>query len=207
MLLEKIVFISALIFSFAFLHSLLAAESIKKRFQFRFYRLFYSLVATIHFSIIFFFIVWLIKSSTEYTFPLSLEIRVFFFLIGIFGGLIVIASLLQTDVLSFIGFKLSKEEKFVKSGLYSFIRHPMYLGTIFLLVSGFLFLSNWLYFIVVIDFTAYIIIGAFLEEKKLIRTFPEYNTYKRQTPFLFPYRWSFFKRLFIKRAPSDHETR
>ena len=72
-------------------------------------------------------------------------------------------------------------------GVHRYIRHPLYMGTLLLLWSIFLFfplLSNLLACGMI---TLYTLIGIRFEEKKLSREFGEsYDIYKRTTPMLIP---------------------
>ncbi len=82
---------------------------------------------------------------------------------------------------------LSGHGKFVVSGIHRVIRHPWYLGGIMIVWSGDLSLSTILNNMVI---TCYFIIGAMLEERKLVREFGEpYREYQRNVSMLFPYKW------------------
>jgi protein-S-isoprenylcysteine O-methyltransferase Ste14 len=95
----------------------------------------------------------------------------------------------QTDMLSFVGLRqLVDEEKkgdLVISGLYRFVRHPLYT-----LSLGILWLSPSMTvnsFVVYAALTVYILIGIVFEERKLLREFgQEYAAYKSITPMLIP---------------------
>jgi protein-S-isoprenylcysteine O-methyltransferase Ste14 len=100
--------------------------------------------------------------------------------------------LLQTGVMSFLGLRQlisttrDNSTKFVTNGLYRWVRHPLY-------TAGLLII--WLFPIMTCNFlalnigiTAYIIIGALLEERKLEGEFGEaYVEYKKSTPMLIPF--------------------
>jgi protein-S-isoprenylcysteine O-methyltransferase Ste14 len=82
---------------------------------------------------------------------------------------------------------LSGYGKFVASGIHRMIRHPWYLGGIMIVWSGDLSLSTILNNMVI---TSYFIIGAILEERKLVREFGEpYREYQRNVSMFFPYKW------------------
>jgi len=73
------------------------------------------------------------------------------------------------------------------SGVLGMIRHPWYAAGIFLLWGGQLDISA---IIVNTILTAYLIIGAFLEEKKLVREFGmEYRAYQARVSMFLPYQW------------------
>jgi protein-S-isoprenylcysteine O-methyltransferase Ste14 len=74
-----------------------------------------------------------------------------------------------------------------QGGLNRYVRHPLYFGTllfVWALFFVFPFLSNLLTCVVI---TLYTILGAMLEEKKLVKQFGEqYISYKKQVPMLIP---------------------
>ena len=73
------------------------------------------------------------------------------------------------------------------SGILGITRHPWYLSTILLIWARQLDASA--IFINVI-LTFYLIVGTYLEEKKLVREFGEkYLIYQKRVPMLIPYKW------------------
>lgn len=103
--------------------------------------------------------------------------------------MLLLVAVLQTDTLSFIGLRqLFEDEKpgqLVTRGLYTLVRHPLYLFSLSFLWLGPTMSVNSLVFN--IGVTAYFIIGAYFEERNLLRDFGEaYAVYKRNTPFLIP---------------------
>jgi protein-S-isoprenylcysteine O-methyltransferase Ste14 len=82
---------------------------------------------------------------------------------------------------------MSAYNSFVVSDIHRMIRHPWYLGGILIVWSGDLSLSTILNNMVI---TSYFIIGAILEERKLVREFGEsYREYQRNVSMLLPYKW------------------
>ena len=82
---------------------------------------------------------------------------------------------------------LSENARFVATGIHRVIRHPWYLGGILIVWARDLgpsaILNN-----LVID--AYFVIGAVLEERKLIFEFGEsYREYQRKVSMFLPYKW------------------
>ena len=142
--------------------------------------------------IILFFVVWVIDSLSFFIFRYSTV------LVGLFS----LPVLLPPAALS-LGFGLRlvakshnavfdctvHQPRLIDSSVYSWVRHPMYLG-ILLLCLGFFFLSSsllsfgvWLAFFILYDkMAAY-------EEKDLIRILgEEYTAYQKRVPKWFPYR-------------------
>ncbi|MFT3893300.1 MAG: isoprenylcysteine carboxylmethyltransferase family protein [Anaerolineales bacterium] len=105
------------------------------------------------------------------------------------SAILLLVAVLQTDVLSFVGLRqLFEEEKggrLVVSGLYRVVRHPLYTFSLLILwLSPKVSLNS---FIMYVSFTAYILIGIYFEERKLIREFgEEYIRYRTVTPMLVP---------------------
>jgi protein-S-isoprenylcysteine O-methyltransferase Ste14 len=98
-------------------------------------------------------------------------------------------AVLQTDVLSFAGLRQLIEEertaKLVTHGLYHFVRHPLYTFSLLILWLSPKATSN--SFIVYLALTLYVLVGAFFEERKLLRQFgQEYEDYRSVTPMLMP---------------------
>ena len=102
-----------------------------------------------------------------------------------------IVGVYQTGLMSFLGirqlFGIADETnpQLVVNGLYRYIRHPLY-------TAGLLFI--WLVPVMTynllalnIGLTAYILIGAYYEERKLLKEFgKDYAMYRQQTPMLIP---------------------
>lgn len=104
--------------------------------------------------------------------------------------LLLVAGVLHTDTLSFIGLRQLLEGKerssqLVTRGLYRWVRHPLYTaGLLFIWLTP-VMTQNTL--VVIIAATIYIIVGAFFEERKLEREFgAAYAEYKASTPMLLP---------------------
>jgi protein-S-isoprenylcysteine O-methyltransferase Ste14 len=103
--------------------------------------------------------------------------------------LMLFVAVLQTDALHFVGlrqiFDSEKKGSLITSGLYRFVRHPLYtFGLLILWLSPNMSVNT---LIVYSSLTIYILAGAFFEEKKLLREFgQEYAEYKTVTPMLIP---------------------
>lgn len=77
--------------------------------------------------------------------------------------------------------------KLVSTGLYRFIRHPVYLGEIVAALGIAVARFNLRNCIIYIVFVSLQVWRAFMEERKLASAFPEYADYKKCTGFIFPY--------------------
>ncbi len=74
----------------------------------------------------------------------------------------------------------------ITSGIYKYIRHPIYTG-ILLLTAGYgVYSENTLRILVFGSLLVLFLFKAKYEESQLIKKFPEYKAYKKQTPALMP---------------------
>ena len=83
--------------------------------------------------------------------------------------------------------RTDRKPALVTGGLYARTRHPLYLATILFLLSLIAFypFSNILVFS--LSFVGYVVIGAYLEERKLVIQYGEqYIAYRRTAGFLLP---------------------
>jgi protein-S-isoprenylcysteine O-methyltransferase Ste14 len=89
--------------------------------------------------------------------------------------------------------------KFRTPGLYRRVRHPIYLGWLFILWASPVMTVTHLVFAA--GMTIYILVGIQLEERDLAVELPDYQQYKRKVPMLLP---STRKRL-LQEADSDRD--
>jgi protein-S-isoprenylcysteine O-methyltransferase Ste14 len=105
------------------------------------------------------------------------------------SALLLLAAVLQTDTLSFVGvrqlFEAEKPGRLVTGGFYRLMRHPLYtFGLLALWLSPSVTVNS---FILYVSLTVYILVGAYFEERKLLREFgQEYADYRAATPMLIP---------------------
>lgn len=182
-----------LIVVWGIIHSLLASLGVKDFLRralgdgfMRLYRLLYNLFAVISFVPVLYLMVSLPDR------PLYQVLSPWRYLMLAGQGtslLFLIVSVLQTDILSFVGLRqLVEEEKpggLVTGGFYRLVRHPLYTFSLFILwLSSSMSLNS---FIVYLSLTIYILIGIFFEERKLLREFGQvYARYRAKTPMLIP---------------------
>lgn len=91
------------------------------------------------------------------------------------------------SVSSVADMRTDRDPELITDGIYARIRHPLYLATIFMFIG----LALLYPFLNVITFstslTAYVIIGAVIEEHKLVMQYDEeYLDYKKKAGFLLP---------------------
>lgn len=178
------------------LHSVLALDNVKTwshkhwKYHNQGYRLFYNVVAGLGLLGMLLWMRWhpgeLLFSPVWYAgIPLSIA-----------GLVIVYRGARKYDMGVFLGFtqwhhpkslQTHEQTDLVITGLQKHIRHPLYTGTLLLLLGWFLLFPDharaaWLTATLV-----YLPFGIFLEEQKLLRIFgPVYTAYKQKTGALWP---------------------
>jgi protein-S-isoprenylcysteine O-methyltransferase Ste14 len=183
------------VLSYGLLHTLLASVKMKAltRNWFgsktdRVYRLAYNFIAIFTLLPILFLPILLIDKEI-YRIPFPWVIATLS--IQALSVIVLVAGLRQTGISSFIGLRqlLLPEDtsppKLDTSGLYNYVRHPLY--TAGLVFIWFLPIMTCNLLALNIGLTAYIIIGAYFEERKLLLEFGEtYVEYRQRTPMLIP---------------------
>jgi len=182
------------LFLWGALHSLLASNEIKRWLTDRLggsvmrgYRLFYNILAFISFLPVLYFVATL-PDTPLYVIPYPFAYGL---ILGqALGVILLIIGILQTDTLSFIGMRQllegERSQNLIRSGLYKYVRHPLYsAGLLMLWLSPSMTINSLVF---VIGATLYILLGAFFEEKKLVKEFgQDYLDYKSRTPMLIPF--------------------
>ena len=174
-------------------HSVLAATPVKVFFEkktgkwFRYYRLAYSIFATITLG-------WLLYFQYSFNNPLLIKSTVLKYISLIFlvlPGIVIMFISIKKYFMLLSGirsvFHPTPPVELKVEGIHRLVRHPLYSGTI-LFVWGLFFifpmLNNW---IAVVLLTLYVLIGISFEEKKLIKEFGrKYEEYISKVPMLIP---------------------
>ena len=175
-------------------HSLFASNTIKDLFRdnagnwYRFYRITYSI-----FSVVLLLpVIWFQFSLMN---RLLFEPHVFSILGGLAlitrGIMVLIISFRQYDLHEFIGIKQiqgnTNGQPMQDEGMLSLVRHPLYSGSILVLVGYFLFMPYLASLVMGIILILYFLVGIQLEEKKLALEFcDKYKRYKQKVPALIP---------------------
>ncbi|MEE8402914.1 MAG: isoprenylcysteine carboxylmethyltransferase family protein [Candidatus Hydrothermarchaeaceae archaeon] len=195
MIINPVLYIAfALVFGlFALIHSLTAANwfrgkaSVVMGDRYTHYRILYNVASVITFVPV--FLIWARYSAYApviYIAPQFLHLPLYAVQVISLGAAVL--TFLKFDFLEFIGLKTGASQegqKLVTAGLYGIVRHPMYLFIIIFLWTKPAF--NSLYLLAAALFTAYFVVGAFLEEKKLIKEFgAEYRRYQEAVPMFLP---------------------
>lgn len=93
----------------------------------------------------------------------------------------------QYSLPSFLGLRPEASDRLIREGVLNQVRHPLYSATILLMVGYFVYSPNLSSLVTMLCILAYLPIGIWLEERKLIATFgEEYRRYQREVPMLIP---------------------
>ncbi len=179
-----------------FLHSFLASLQVKAFAQRvfgtaerRFYRLAYNIFAVVSFAPVL-VITALTPDRMLYAIPFPWVILP---LAGQVLALIALAAAFrQTDAMEFLGLlqlfgkAAGRPVQLNTTGLYRWVRHPLYTaGLVFIWLMPYMTLNV---LVINIGLTVYVIIGAYFEERKLRRKFGEtYARYQASTSMLIPF--------------------
>ncbi len=180
------------------IHSLLAALKTKQQVQNklglnnyrRFYRLFFSISAVVLFIPVL-LLVALLPDQVIYRIPspwVWLTVALQVFAVGL-----MVHSVMMTGAGRFLGLsqamnpiQAEKPLPLVKRGMYRLVRHPIYTCT-FLLI-WLVPTMSWNILALNIGVTAYMLIGARIEEQKLLLEFGDsYAQFRKETPFIIPW--------------------
>lgn len=175
------------------IHSLLASTAVYdllRRTQgngsMKFYRLFYNTVAVLS-ALPALYLMLTTPDTALYQVPAPFN---FIMRAGqLLSVIFLFVAVSQTDLLSFMGlrqlFDGEKTGRLITSGLYRYVRHPLYTFTLlFFWLSPNMSVNS---FIIYAALTIYVLVGITFEERKLIRAFgQEYEEYRSVTPMLLP---------------------
>ncbi len=184
------------------IHSLLITSSVTKYLEiksvnyFRFYRLFYNFVAVITLLPILFYS-HQIKSKLLFSWEgYLIIIQLIFFIIAF---ILFLTGARKYDIMQFLGIRqiksgqlhvpLSESGKIDMTGILGITRHPWYLGAILVIwvINKNIYVTTLISNVIL---TVYLIIGTYLEEKKLITCCGDkYKDYQKQVSMLIPVKW------------------
>lgn len=177
---------------FYFLHTALAASKLKRILEakwpglYNWYRLFYTVLSTLLFLGIVFQALFL---PVENLFSPDQFSQYAGYLIASAGVMIAIKSVKEISMRSFLGLRIAEnqEVELNTSGMYSQVRHPLYLGLVFIFLGYFLVSGTVGSLIHLACLIGYLPIGIYFEEKNLISIFGDrYKSYQQEVPAFFP---------------------
>ena len=178
---------------FGILHSLLAASWWKLIMQrwlgthYKYYHFSYSVFAALSLTGILMF-QYTIESPLLYAAPVWVKLVL---CLPALAGLLIMGVVIKKYFFSLSGISVFYKQQppvvLEQGGLHRYVRHPLYFGTLLFIWSLFLiypYLNNGL---ACFEITIYTVLGARLEEKKLVAQFGEkYLSYKKHVPMLIP---------------------
>ncbi|NNF33875.1 MAG: isoprenylcysteine carboxylmethyltransferase family protein [Saprospiraceae bacterium] len=109
-------------------------------------------------------------------------------MLAAFGTIILRLAFKQYNLRGFLGLMDENQSKELQiRGILAYIRHPIYSGTILIIVGYLLYIPKLSSLIVAVCVFIYLVIGIYLEERKLITEFGQrYLDYKRKVPAIIP---------------------
>lgn len=175
------------------LHSILALIPVKNFFlnlglKRQGYRLFYVIFATFSLLCI---VLYSAMIKSNYVIPPDRMLKLLGLILAGWGFVVAKAGFRSYDTKAFLGLgSLKAEDEFKTDGLLKKVRHPLYSGSILMVLGYFLFDPKATTLISVSLVIIYFLIGIQLEERKLINCFgSKYLDYKKNTPMLIPRFW------------------
>lgn len=175
-------------------HTWLASLNIKRKIKgwmrrrYIWYRLLYTI-----FSTLFIFGILIFSNSFDRTellvkTPTTTYIG---YMLASFGTIIIVRSFKAFSKKKFVGLEphddLDVQEEFINSGIHSYVRHPIYSGTVLIFLGFFLFDPTLCSAVHVFMLFLYLPFGIYFEEKKLIDIYGEkYIQYRKQVSSLIP---------------------
>jgi methanethiol S-methyltransferase len=187
-----VLFVSVLVYGA--LHSLLAANEVK-RFLFErmpalkpSYRFIYTVLAVLTLIPM---LLWYAQFEGALLIS-SKIIQILGVMVMVVGGLLLRLAFKSYNLKIFMGLDFSEEsdsnEPLVVSGMYRYVRHPLYFALIVLFVGYAMWVPDVRTFVLVGGMLFYIVVGSILEERKLTQRYGEaYQAYCRKTKRWIPF--------------------
>lgn len=117
--------------------------------------------------------------------PLLLVIGVLF---GVVGVYVAYRASKVISVSTVADMRTDRKPELITAGIYSQVRHPLYLATILIFGAMALIYPFPVVNVFALSMIAYTLIGAYFEERKLVQQYgDEYNEYKNKAGFILPW--------------------
>ena len=168
------------------LHSFLAMDKVKARVPIKpqLYRFLYSLLSVVLLLYV------LLVGAMQRTFYLltpnenTKALAAAFSIVGIF---VIKRAFRNYSLRAFLGFKKEDSTDLKTDGIQSRIRHPLYAGTVLVVLGFFFFSPNMINMTTFLSLLVYLPFGIILEERKLIKRYGKaYLDYREKLPALVP---------------------
>jgi protein-S-isoprenylcysteine O-methyltransferase Ste14 len=171
-----------------FIHSFLASTTAKTLIQrkspflFSYYRLLYNLIALAGLIPL---LIQSVLSPDAYLFVGNLVAGISVTAIGL---VFLFLAFKAFDGAEFLGIKAEGKPELVQTGMYHYVRHPLYFATIILILGLFLLIPTQKMGLVLLISYVYILVGYRLEERKLVAVFgTTYTSYQKRVKALIPF--------------------
>lgn len=168
-------------------HSILATDKMKELIPLnrQSYRIMYSLVSVIGLLILLFL-------NGTYPGEALIErtsfVKYVSLIMAAIGVIIANAAFKNYSVTEFLGLKKESESRLVTTGINAWVRHPLYTATILITAGFFLYDARTATAVSVGCIWIYLVIGIYLEEKKLVKVFGEsYREYQQNVAAVIPF--------------------
>ena len=172
------------------LHSFLASTKVKiwaentLNIDPTFYRLLYSLISVFGMGYLFF---QMATAPKELLFDSPGWLKYIAMILASWGVIIIIVSFRYLSGMAFLGLKRASSHRLVQEGIHGYVRHPIYSGTILLLVGMFLYNPTDIILVSVAVIFFYLPFGILWEEQRLVSEFgEEYLQYKDEVKAIIP---------------------
>jgi len=161
--------------------------------HFRFYRIAFNLFSTILFVVL---IGWLFAQPAVPFVEETMTQKLIGATLFLLGMVVLLLAFRSFNKAEFIGLEQLRPKpttkpttpKLISTGLYAYVRHPLYFAIIVMLLGALLFLPHWPMLVFVGVTFVYLPIGVHFEEQKLISEFGDtYRQYQRQVKMLVPF--------------------
>lgn len=126
--------------------------------------------------------------SERYLFETTSWTKYISLILAASGTIVIRAAFKYYRAKEFLGIREENPSgEFETRGILSYIRHPLYTGTILIVLGYFIYTPRLSSLITTCIVLLYLIPGIYLEERKLVQEFgEEYLDYKKKVPALFP---------------------
>lgn len=172
------------------IHSSLAASKLKRILKakwpnfYKNYRVFYSFLSLVLFFLLMIQASFLPPASLFYPIPIVVHLG---YLVATLGVIILLRSIREISLKKFLFESETQTNHLIIKGIYSRIRHPLYLGLVLIFGGYFMVSGTWGAGVHLACLILYLPFGIHFEEKNLLELFGEkYQEYQKQVPALFP---------------------
>lgn len=185
------------------IHSLFASNRMKSFFKRQlpglspFYRIIYNI-----FSVVGLIAIFMYQSNfpQQHLYRPDTAITFLGLCLASLGLMVIKESFATYDIKEFLGIRQMtgdlKEQDFKHEGILSYVRHPLYSGSMLFLAGYLIFIPKPINIITAACMFLYFIIGSYFEEKKLVSAFGRaYLDYRREVPAFIPDISIFFRGL------------